>query len=206
MSRLKFSTYQALAAKIKHPPRSVFDPNAHKLIMEVIDNKNYPNALQLVKAGKVHPDGHDSGENTLLTECVKRGTVKDVEFAIDTLGASLDTSCDCPIHNTALHYAASRGDKKITEALLKRKATVNLINSRGQTALDMAIENKNVEQQKLLAAHGGQQHVTLDTASGSWARMKGKFIGYKPDDRILLLRQTEENNALKIGRGSKSGN
>ncbi len=184
--RRGFATYVPQRQAVKVPPRSVRDPNAHQLITMVIDQKDYKNALVMVEQGKVLPDGHDAGENTLITEIAKRGSVKDLQFAIDKLGCSVDTSCDCPVHNTALHYGAMRGDNGIVEELIKRKATTNLINSKGQTALDVA---SNPATQQLLISHGGVRHTTLEGAAGFFARTKGSTIGYSGNERTLISEQ-----------------
>jgi len=187
---------------VKQPPQSVRDMRAGVLIETVLDKKNYRDALILVQTGQVHPDGHDAGENTLLTEATKRGDLKAMDFAINTLGASVDTSCDCPDHNTALHYAAGSGRSDTTNMLLKNGANPNLINRRGDTARDVAKKGNHAAVEKLLIEKGGQLHTTLPGSEGKLASLKGRFFGYKARERTLLL--DEQNIQYLPAPGKKS--
>lgn len=185
-------THEQKAAKIAlaEPLRSIYYPNTAVLIKTVLEEKNYSKALQLVRDEVVHPDGHDNNENTLLTEAVKRNDVKAVLFALKNLGCSVDVSCDCPMHNTALHYAAEshqKGDDKkdnvqIMEILLNAGARVNLLNSCGKTALDMAHDDKI---KQLLIAHGG-----ITNHQGLFTKIKG-FFGRFENERTLLIKQEQ---------------
>lgn len=179
----QFSSRVTIA--VKEPPRSVFDPNARKLIDCVLRDKNYSKALRMVTQEEVHPDSHDQGENTLLSEAAKRGDVEAIDFAIEILHASPDTSCDCPAHRTPLHYAAQNGDNRAVQLLLEKGATVNLINSMGETALDVAISHNHSETARLLKENGAIQHRV-----GLIKRIRSglfPFIGWSPKDRTKLI-------------------
>lgn len=185
--------YSTLAAKktVQTPPRSLFHPRAGELIETVLDKKNYPKALQMVLEQEISPDSHDKGENTLLTEAVKRGNLEAVIFITEKLGASLDTSCDCPAHNTPLHYAK---DPKIVEYLLKAGARPNLINSFGKTTLDVATAKGRKEVAEVLIRFGGI-HNNMEKKG-----LMQSIFGYKPEDRTMLLENSKSNpNALDDG-------
>jgi ankyrin repeat protein len=145
--------------------------------------KDYKKAIMLVEEDEVHPDAHDKGENTLLAEAAKRGDLAAICFAIDQLGASTDTSCDCPLHKTPLHYAAEKRHVTVVRALLERGATPNLINSLGETPLDLATD-KNVRD--LLEAHGAISNKSLQAKTGFFERFFRKIFGYKSEERTLL--------------------
>jgi hypothetical protein len=179
-------TYQ----KVKEPPRSVYSSNANTLIKLVLVDKNYPKALQMIDNESVHVDAHNKGENTLLTEATKRGDLKGMEFALNKLEASPDTSCDCPDHRTALHYAAMTGNEKAVTLLLKYSAQVNLITSSGSTALDLAREHKHTSLCLLLENHGGLENRKLQKSLNIFEQAKRFFFGYSSKERTTLL---EEN-------------
>lgn len=192
--------YSTQATKIKEPPRSVYDERAKKLISMVLEKKNYSAAIKLVEKDEVHPDSHDKDENTLLTEATKRGDLTAIKFAIEKLGANPDSSCDCPLHNTALHYAAFNGNHEAARLLLTLKANPNLINSEGKTILDIAINNQDEKLQKLLLQHNAIQHTTLENRS-AWNKAKS-FFGYSSKERTMLLFK-EKTDALSTTKEEK---
>lgn len=173
-SKRHYST--AAPVKVKLPPRSTFDPMARQLIDAVLIEKNYKKAKVLVYEKDVPVDAHDVGENTLLTEAAKKGDLGAVKFALGELEASPDTSCDCPKHRTALHYAAKAGREDIVAELLEHGAHPNLIDSDGNTAMDVAINAQTVA---VLNKHGG---VRNDDRS-VWK----KIAGYSSDERTILV-------------------
>lgn len=169
------------------PPRSTRDSRVHELITAVLDQKDYPKALRLVKEKEIHPDAHDAGENTLLSEAAKRGDIQAMYFAVRELGASPDTSCDCPAHRTPLHYAASRGDAAATKVLLDLGANPNLINTFGETALDVAVKKQQTEVIDLLKKAESVAYVTGGSLKGLARSAYGAVIGYGSADRTLAL-------------------
>jgi hypothetical protein len=196
-------------ALFKEPPRSNPHPNTGHLISLVLEQKKYSEALRLIKEGKVHVDGHDSGENTLLTEAVKRKDVEGVRFALQQAKCSVDLSCDCPLHNTAIHYwaegAGSNGgqsraaEKEIFELLIQHEARINLINSSGQTPLDMTRDNDSA---KMLLDHGGKRHYSLPGLTGSLVKLRGTLFGYPPNQRTLLMQPPQ--NQVELPKTSSS--
>lgn len=197
-SRREFSTYAPV--RLKEPPTSVAHHNAGLLIRTVLEEKNYKKAEVLVKEERAFVDSHDKNENTLLTEAAKKGDRKAVCFAIDTLKASVDTSCDCPCHYTALHYAAEGGKHDIMEDLLKRKANPNLISyPRGYTAMDLAYLAKDQKAMQILEKHGGVRHRTLEGNNLSWSR---RLFGFKPSERGIL-NSGEKPNVIQLPSSSQ---
>lgn len=176
--------------EVRQPPASIYDPSARKLINAVLVEKDYKKAKYLVEVEEVHPDAHDKGENTLLSEAAKQGDIKAIRFAIDVLGASPDASCDCPCHNTALHYGAQK-NAGVVRVLLEKGATVNLINSLGQTSLDVAIASGNKEAVKLLQSSGGIEHAHQ-------MHVARKIFGYRSQDRTLLVGQQQKSELDKL--------
>jgi Ankyrin repeats (3 copies)/DnaJ domain len=186
---------------VKEPPRSVQDNRAGRLIHVMLKEKNYPKALSLVVDEEISPDSHDANENTLLTQAAKDGDLEAVRFAVNTLQASLDTSCDCPEHRTALHYASECGHEEIVEFLLESGANPNLINSRGQTALDIASTHNRERIASLIEHKGGVKHLGEVGTSGVWRSFRS-FFGYSSSERTKLQlpgrQQTEDSaSALK---------
>lgn len=169
------------------PPRSTRDSRMHRLISAVLDEKDYPKALQLVRKEEIHPDAHDAGENTLVAEAAKRGDIEAIRFAIRKLGASPDTSCDCPAHRTPLHYAASRGNAAATRVLLELGANPSLINTYGETPLDIAKKKQQTEVIELLEKAGAVAYVTDKSLKGLSRSAYGKVIGYNSADRTIAL-------------------
>ena len=65
----------------------------------------------------------------------------DVKQVYKQLEGDVDIDVQCPATgNTALMFAAEKGDKPITELLLMEQASVFLINNRGLSALTLAHE------------------------------------------------------------------
>ena len=169
------------------------------IICKVLDEKDYAGALELVNKELVHPDAYDKDENTLLTEAAKRGELAALKFAVNELGASLDTSCDCPDHLTALHYAAKEGHTDIVKFLVESGAALNLINLRGKTALDFAKENRHTEIAELLVARGAVQNdIKALSESASFAkRIRWNVLGFfTSSERTILLNNSPEDKNL----------
>ena len=92
-----------------------------------------------------------------IREAVKTGNIEAVKQHLD---AGADVNAKGKYGRTPLHYAASRGLKKIIELLIARGADVNtkieVGDYKGQTPLDGAIQWNRTETANLLRKHGGK--------------------------------------------------
>jgi len=92
-----------------------------------------------------------------IREAVKTGNIESVKQHI---AAGADVNAKGKYGRTPLHYAASRGLKKIIELLIARGADVNakieVGDYKGQTPLDGAIQWNRTETADLLRKHGGK--------------------------------------------------
>lgn len=118
------------------------DKRSGKLI-DYIRNKQYDKALKLVKEECVHPDSHTWNENTVLTDCAKRGDVEGTKFALNRLKCCITVSCHCPKHRSCFHYASLNGNINVLYELYKfaennNITDINLLDSDGNTHLDVA--------------------------------------------------------------------
>jgi hypothetical protein len=92
-----------------------------------------------------------------IREAVKTGNIEAVKQHLD---AGADVNAKGKYGRTPLHYAASRGLKKIIKLLIARGADVNtkieVGDYKGQTPLDGAIQWNRTETADLLRKHGGK--------------------------------------------------
>ena len=126
---------------------SVYEPRTDELITAVKEG-NYTKAEIMVLKEKVDVNGHNTGENTALTNAAKRGDCSAIEFLITKLKANPHASCDCPHHKTALHYASEYSHLEAVKLLLKLGANPHITDSRNIKAIDLA---KNDDIKKILA-------------------------------------------------------
>ena len=93
----------------------------------------------------------------LIREAVKTGNIEAVKQHLD---AGADVNAKGRYGRTPLHYAATRGLKKIIELLIAQGADVNtkieVGDYKGQTPLDGAIQWNHPETADLLRKHGGK--------------------------------------------------
>ncbi|MDB4805100.1 ankyrin repeat domain-containing protein [bacterium] len=93
-----------------------------------------------------------------IREAVIGGNIEAVKQHLD---AGADVNAKGKYGRTPLHYAASRGLKKIIELLIARGADVNtkieVGDYKGQTPLDGAIQWDRTETADLLRKHGGMR-------------------------------------------------
>ena len=115
---------------------SIYDENSNKLI-SAIKNKKYNDAMILIKTKQVDVDGHNMHENTPLTDAASRGDIQGVTFLLEKLGANPYSSCDCPHHKTAFHYASEGGHIEVLK-ILQKYGNMNVLDNRKFTPLDVA--------------------------------------------------------------------
>lgn len=135
------------------------DNRASKLI-EYVRLKKYSKALDLVEKEGLNPNSHSWSENTVLTDCAKRGDVEGVKFALNKLKCSITVSCQCPKHRSCFHYASLEGHLNVLYELYKfsneNNIDVNLLDSDGKTHLDVAKDEntkKYIESYKKSVSH-----------------------------------------------------
>lgn len=141
---------------------SPHDPRASKLIV-FVKNREYNRAISLVKEGGLSPDAHRSGENTVLTDCAKRGDVFGTRFCLKELGANPFASCHCPDHRSAFHYASMGGYTEVLEVLYDHVGgtdSSNLLTSSGKTPLDVA---KDVKTKQFMTTYKAKTTSSLTT-------------------------------------------
>ena len=110
-------------------------------VNEMVDMLRYPSrhrkalpSRQTENSTKDHYGDMDLRKK--LLEASKRGDVKQVYKLLE---GDVNIDVKCPVRgNTALMFAAEKGDKPITELLLMEQASVFLINKRGLSALTLA--------------------------------------------------------------------
>ena len=97
-----------------------------------------------------------------IREAVKIGNIEAVKQHLD---AGAEVNAKGRYGRTPLHYAATRGLKKIIELLIARGADVNtkieVGDYKGQTPLDGAIQWNHPETADLLRKHGGKTREEL---------------------------------------------
>ena len=97
-----------------------------------------------------------------IREAVKTGNIEAVKQHLD---AGADVNAKGKYGRTPLHYAATRGLKKIIELLIAKGADVNtkieVGDYKGQTPLDAATQWNHPETADLLRKHGGKTGVEL---------------------------------------------
>lgn len=134
---------------------SRYDGNV-KYLMPLLEKGNFLEVKRLVKEKKIDINSHDWYENTPLTDAGKRGDIKAIEFLVNEMGANVHASCDCPYHQTTLHYIVKNGHYEATKVILDLGADPNALDSRGYTALDLIKDiTKNNNIKKLLIERGG---------------------------------------------------
>jgi len=103
--------------------------------------------------------------NISIREAVKTGNIEAVKQHLD---AGADVNAKGKYGRAPLHYAASRGLKKIIELLIARGADVNtkieVGDYIGQTPLDGAIQWERTGSAELLRKHGGKTAEELKAA------------------------------------------
>jgi len=161
--------------------KSVYDLRASQLIKET-QKGNFTKVKELIDQG-VNIDSHDWHENTPLTDAADRGDLRGVKELLN-LGANPYASCDCPDHNTALHYAAIKGHLQIVEFLLCYGVDPNVMNGKSKTPLELAT---SLETKRVLNARGGMIPIVIVkkfNENDSWSLIKNKN---KINEKNILL-------------------
>lgn len=137
----------------------------------------------------ISPDAHAAKEDTLLAYAARSNDVIGMKFLIDKCGTSLSSTCDCPRHRTALHYAVLSGAMEAVEFLLNRGAQVRMKDSGGESALDYS--NSILKQHKQAIHHAEQW----------WRPM---MLCSKPLEPALLVRALTINDLVTAAAANNS--
>ena len=119
----------------------------------------------------------------ILGKAVEQDNEEEVGFYLRN---GIDPSSIVNAGNTALHFAARRGQLEIVQLLLEKGAVLNIQNQSGQTALHFALasENENIEIVELLITKGIdieiEDHLKRRAIHFSFDR------GYKQSTDLLL--------------------
>jgi hypothetical protein len=125
---------------------SAVDPQvegAHRLLDQ---GKLYELKAYLVN-NHVSVDAHPNNEDTLLARAAQHGNREACRFLIDECGASLNATCDCPLHRTALHYAVRGFHLDCVNELLSRGGDPDLPDAKGESARDYLDRDIEAEMQ-----------------------------------------------------------
>lgn len=121
---------------------------------------DYHTAWLLCDNGACPDSVVDAKGNTLLHWAVDRGDLEDVRFLVHH-GASINVQADGGL--TPIHYAVLRGREDILDLLASHApepASLDVIDSRGNTALTLATLKKNSAATQNLIRHGALCNIT----------------------------------------------
>ena len=151
-------------------------------VNEMVSMLRYPSrhakALHSCQTENVTKDNYSDEENKKQFQLLVASKSGDVKQVYELLEGDVDIDMKCPVTgNTALMFAAEKGDKAVTELLLMEQASVSLINKRGLTALALAhekghtaivnmictrlAESKELDRQMLVASEKGDLATVL---------------------------------------------
>ena len=104
-------------------------------------------------------------DTTPLLEAARIGNPTMVKYLLD-MGANYKA---VGLQNslTALHCAAIEGDVSVAKLLVIKGCDVNAISLMGETPLDVATKNGNIDFAKFLREHGGLTSVELSRGKGA---------------------------------------
>lgn len=114
-------------------------------VNEMIHMLRYPSrhtkALHSRQKGNITRDIYGDKEGKKQFQILDASKIGDVKQVYKLLEGDVDIDVKCPVTgNTALMFAAEKGDQAITELLLMEQAKVFLVNNRGLSALTLAHE------------------------------------------------------------------
>ncbi len=156
-------------------------PPAQPLTVSV-QNLNAPLARFLLESGANPnvPDGNQMsvpGENRLYPMMIvpRAGRPTGQEFALLLLAHGADIHARSRDGNTALTWAADKGDLPMVRLLLENGAQVNAVNHAGHTALWFAWNNGDDLMRMLLLEHGATAGNTPGAALPAWRAGIGNY-------------------------------
>lgn len=161
------------------------------------------------------------GESTLM-HAVKIRKTKWVVY-LASAGVGLKVSQRDKLGNTALHYAAKSGSRKLIKPLLDAGADPNNGNARGSTSLHFAVAGGHQEAARLLLQHGADANIKdkndwspsmlAERSEGkSWdfiakhrTKARVKKVGQSVDIKSDLFRTVRHGDQAQVANLLKSG-
>ena len=183
-------------------PLTPFDLAAEKETAALLRKHGAKTAEELKAAGPIvevtksassavrAPD--DSIKKTIY-EAIKKENITAIKQHLNS-GADVNQKCD-QMRWTPLHYAASRGNKEITELLIDKGANVNAKDERRTTPLHRAALTGKKEVAKLLIANGADVSAMTQLPPGQ--RLVGNLRGMTPLDMVTLGNRTRPSDKYK---------
>ena len=115
-------------------------------------------SVDVLLQGGADPEKQDARGRTALMSAAENGAFQGVNLLLKN-GADPDARSNSPLHYTswtALMFAASRGNPRSAHALLHGGADPKLENSKGETALSLALANKHHQTAGVITRHLNQ--------------------------------------------------
>jgi len=102
-----------------------------------------------------------SNDNAALHEAAKNGDVSVILALSKAFPITFDPNykCHCHVKRTASHYAAEGAHTDALITLLDKGANPNIMDERGRTVMDIALEKKNEPLALLLMQRGGEANI-----------------------------------------------
>lgn len=165
---------------------SVVDPQA-QLLIDLVRQRRYSDAERLMHEKKISIDAHPRNENTVLTDCAKRGDLEGGRWALG-VGASVWATCDCPRQQSAGHYAAGYGHLPFLRMLIQEAKLdpTSVRDADGRTPLDSArqrlLQHEREHARRQLPVIGAIERVLRPRGSAA----------YLTPDGVAQLMQVQE--------------
>ena len=135
-----------------HGNPDVVDLEGRTALHHAVENKHYQAAMVLLQHGS-NPDMIAFNGDTPLTLAIENGAEEFVESMLN-LGISDVHMTNMHSGATPLHYAARKGSRRITRALLKAGANVDAVDNEGSTSLMAAVFQANQDAIRVLIESG----------------------------------------------------
>ena len=120
-------------ARVNGPPKAPNTP------LHLAAEKEYPEIAKLLLENKANPNRRDRSGKTPIYYTTYKGNIHTMNVLIDH-GVNVNQKIR---EGTLLHLASERGQTAVVQILLANEANLNKRNSKGKTALEVAMANGN---------------------------------------------------------------